>query len=112
MLAAIAFVAAISSAPALAKGFDGVWSVSFVANDESCPAQTIPVRVSDGTVSGSGFGTTATGAVSANGAIRLKISTSEQVVRINGKAHGRVASGSWRMAPAGCEGHWNAEIAE
>jgi hypothetical protein len=34
------------------------------------------------------------------------------VVRINGRAHGRVASGSWRMVPAGCEGHWNAQISE
>jgi hypothetical protein len=106
------FAAAVSSTGAFAKGFDGIWSVSFVANDESCPANTIPVRVSDGTVSFSGFGTTATGAVSSNGAIRLKISTKEQVVRINGRARGRVASGSWRMAPAGCEGHWSAQIAE
>jgi hypothetical protein len=97
---------------ALAKGFDGIWSVSFVANDESCPAQTIPVQVSDGTISFSGFGTEARGAVSPSGAIKLKISLSEQVVRVSGKAHGRVASGNWRMTPAGCEGHWSAQIAE
>jgi hypothetical protein len=112
-LAAVAFTfAVIFSASASAREFDGIWSVSIVGDDANCPAQTIPVRVSDGTVSFSGFGATASGAVSASGAIRLKISLSQQVVRINGKAHGRVASGSWRTAPAGCEGHWKAQIVE
>jgi len=34
------------------------------------------------------------GAVSSNGAIRMKIAISQQTLKINGKAHGRVASGS------------------
>jgi len=110
--AVLVLEAAASPVTASAKDFDGIWSVSIVADDATCPAQTIPVQVADGAISFSGFGATATGAVSADGAIRLKISLSEHVVRINGKAHGRVASGRWRMAPAGCEGHWSAQIIE
>jgi hypothetical protein len=110
--ALIALAAAGFSANASAKDFDGIWSVSIVADDANCPAQTIPVQVSNGNVSFSGFGATATGAVSANGAIRLKISLSEHIVRISGQAHGRVAGGSWRMAPSGCEGQWSAQITD
>jgi hypothetical protein len=110
MFAVALAAAATFSTNALAKDFDGVWSVSIVADDANCPAQTIPVQVSGGNIAFSGFGATATGAVSASGAIRLNIAVSEHIVRISGKAHGHVASGSWRMAPSGCEGRWSAEI--
>jgi hypothetical protein len=110
---AVALTFAVNfSTSAPAGEFDGLWSVSIVADDANCPAQTIPVQVSDGTISFSGFGATASGAVSTRGAIRLKISLSQQVVRINGKARGRVASGSWRTAPEGCGGHWSAQIVQ
>jgi hypothetical protein len=105
-------VFATSSPGAFGKDFDGIWSVNIVAEDESCPTHIVPVQVSDGTISFSGFGATATGEVAPSGAIRLNISLNETVVRINGKARGRVASGSWRSAPAGCEGRWSAQIAE
>ena len=89
-----------------------MWSVNIVAADESCPNHTIPVQVSDGTISFSGFGATATGEVTPSGAIRLNIALEEKVVRINGKARGNVASGSWKTAPAGCKGRWSAQISE
>ncbi len=112
-MAAVALVA-VANSPALAskKGFDGVWSVNIVAKSEGCPTHTIPVQVSDGTISFSSFGATGTGKVSPAGAIRLNISLNETVVRINGKATGRVASGSWQTAPAGCAGRWSAQISE
>jgi len=61
MFAAVALVAFAGSSPGVsAKGFDGVWSVSITADDEKCPTKTIPVEVSDGTISFSAFGATAT----------------------------------------------------
>ena len=110
---AVALAAASgASAAASAKDFDGVWSVNIVAADESCPTHTIPVQVSDGTISFSGFGATATGEVAPSGAVRLNIALEETVVRINGRARGSVASGSWKTAPAGCKGRWSAQISE
>lgn len=104
--------AATPAAQASSGTFDGVWSVSIMADDMSCPTSTIPVLVSDGTISFSGFGTTATGRVTENGAIRLQIAMSEKEVSIHGRAHGREASGSWKMAPEGCGGKWSAQIQE
>ena len=48
----------------------------------------------------------------AGGAVKLSISFNEQVVRVNGTVRGREGSGVWRSAPAGCEGHSSAAIAE
>jgi hypothetical protein len=100
-----------SSGGVAAKDFDGIWSVNIVAESDSCPTQTIPIAVSNGMISFSGFGSEAIGKVDSTGAIRLKISLAEQEVQINGKARGGVASGSWRTAPDGCEGSWTAKIA-
>lgn len=97
---------------AVGKDFDGVWAVNIVADDANCPTHVIPVQVSDGAVSFSGFGATATGRISAGGAVKLSISFNEQVVRVNGRVRGREGSGNWRSAPAGCEGHWSAAITE
>lgn len=109
-IAVALLVAGASSASAAGKDFDGVWSVNVIASDASCPTHTIPVQVSDGSISFSGFGATGSGEVSENGAIRIRIAMNEKVVRISGRAHGREASGSWRTAPAGCAGHWSARI--
>jgi hypothetical protein len=103
---------ASASVEASAKDFDGVWSVNIIAEDDTCPTQTIPVQVSDGTIRFSAFGAEGSGEIAPSGAIRLNISVNETVVRINGKARGRVASGSWRAAPSGCAGQWRAQIAE
>jgi hypothetical protein len=112
MIAVGLALAASSTACASAKDFDGIWSVSIMADDANCVTRTIPIQVSDGTISFSGFGATGSGQVTPSGTIRLKIALKEKVVRINGRAHGREASGSWRTAPAGCEGRWSAQIAD
>ena len=97
---------------AFSKDFDGQWSVNIVAANEECPTQVIPVLVSDGTVSFSAFGATASGVISSEGAVDLRISFNDQTVQVSGKVRGSEGSGSWRSKPAGCEGRWSAEIAQ
>jgi hypothetical protein len=102
----------VSNTGVLGKGFDGVWSVSFVADDANCATHVIPVQVTDGIVSFSGFGATATGAISPGGAVKFSLSFNEQTVRIDGTVRGHSGKGRWSAAPEGCRGEWSAQMPE
>jgi hypothetical protein len=107
---ALALGAAILSQPSMAaKPFDGDWSVRITAQRGSCSGYTVPIEVSGGRVSYSGFfDATATGSVRPNGAIKVRFAHEDQVVDASGSVRGQTGSGRWTSPTKGCAGTWTA----
>lgn len=92
-----------------ARPFDGDWSVRITAQRGRCSGYTVPIEVSGGRVSYSGFfNATATGSVRSNGALSVRFAHEDQVVHASGSVKGRSGSGRWTSPTRGCAGTWTA----
>ena len=114
-IAAALLGAAVLCAPAQARApFDGEWSVVIVTeqNGGSCDqAYRYPVRISDGVIryADDTAGFTASGAVTASGAIKVRLARGDAHADGAGKLSGKFGSGRWTSATAKCGGRWQAE---
>ena len=108
-LAAALCAALLPQTSLAAKPFDGEWSVRITAKSGDCSAYTVPIEVSDGRISYSGFFTaTATGAIRQNGVLKARFSREEDVVDVSGSVAGGSGSGKWASPTKGCVGTWTA----
>ncbi len=106
------FAAALSAGtgPSLAaKPFDGEWSVRITAKTGDCSGYTIPIEVTGGRVSYSGFfNAQASGAIRPNGSLNVKFAHEEDIVNASGAVSGSTGSGQWTSPTKGCGGTWTA----
>lgn len=110
---------AVMASPALAfpglaaTPFDGRWSVSIVTEKGDCDrGYRYEVRVENGRLSYDGEGDfSISGAVAADGAVRVAVSKGGQSASGVGRLSARSGSGTWRgRSSAGeCAGRWDAE---
>jgi hypothetical protein len=104
----------ILSGSALAEPakFDGVWSVSLVANGGLCGNGTSPtLMVQNGSVRAGGSGVSVSGQVGPSGSVSLALQKSGVQGSASGKLSGTSGSGSWSVSSLGCSGHWTARRA-
>ena len=101
-----------SYAGAAQADYAGSWSVLIVTSAGNCDkAFRYLVKVSPkGTISYAGPSDfTATGRVSANGAVNVTISRGDLSARGSGRLKGTRGSGSWSSPSGGCSGRWQAD---
>ncbi len=104
--------AVILSGPAQAgpAKFDGVWSVSLVADGGLCgsgASQTLTVQ--NGSVRAGGSGMSVSGQVGPSGSVSLALQKSGIQGSASGKLSGASGSGSWAVSSLGCSGSWTAQ---
>ncbi len=108
-LAAALSVATLPNAGLAAKPFDGEWSVRIVAQSGECRGYTVPIEVSGGRVSYSGFfDATANGSIKSNGVLKVRFAHEDDVVNASGSVAGTAGSGRWNSPTKGCAGTWTA----
>ena len=95
---------------AAATSFDGSWSVRITAENGDCSARyTIPIEVSGGRIRYSGpFNAKASGAIGANGGLKVSFAHSDDVVSARGSLKGESGYGSWTSPTKNCDGTWAA----
>ena len=99
------------SGTALAKPakFDGVWSVSLVADGGLCGSGTSStLMVQNGSVRG-GSGVSVSGQVGPSGSVSLALQKSGVQGTASGKLSVASGSGSWSVSSLGCSGRWTAQ---
>ncbi len=90
--------------------FDGVWSVSLVADGGLCgsgASQTLTVQ--NGSVRAGGSGVSVSGQVGPSGSVSLALQKSGVQGTASGKLLGASGSGSWTVSSLGCSGRWTAQ---
>jgi len=90
--------------------FDGLWSVSLVADGGLCgssASQTLTVQ--NGSVRAGGSGVSVSGQVGASGSVSLALQKSDVQGSASGKLSGASGSGSWTVSSLGCSGRWTAQ---
>ena len=102
----------ILSGPVLAgpAKFDGVWSVSLVADGGLCgsgASQTLTVQ--NGSVRAGGSGMSVSGQVGPSGSVSLALQKSGVQGSASGKLAGASGAGSWAVSSLGCSGSWTAQ---
>lgn len=108
-LAAMLGAAILPNASLAAKPFDGEWSVRIVAQSGECSGYTVPIEVSGGRVSYSGFfNATASGSIKPDGVLRVRFAHEDEVVNASGSVRGVAGSGRWSSPTKGCAGTWTA----
>ena len=109
--AALFFSAANAGAAQAQAPFDGQWSVEIVANTSACAlAYAVPIQVENGNISyAGGFGAVADGKVGSDGALRVQLTASGDVVQATGALADRNGLGRWSSATLQCEGTWTAQ---
>jgi hypothetical protein len=103
---------AILSGSALAEPakFDGVWSVSLVANGGLCGSGTSStLMVQNGSVRAGGAGVSVSGQVGPSGSVSLALQKSGVQGSASGRLLGTSGSGSWTVSSLGCSGRWTAQ---
>ena len=109
-LALSAGVLASGSALAEPAKFDGVWSVSLVADGGLCGSGTSStLMVQNGSVRAGGAGVSVSGQVGPSGSVSLALQKSGVQGTASGKLSGASGSGSWSVASLGCSGRWTAQ---
>ena len=111
-LAALAFTTGVilsGSAFAEPAKFDGIWSVSLVANGGLCGSGAgSTLTVQNGSVRG-GSGVSVSGQVEPSGSISLALQKSGVRGSASGTLSGASGSGSWTAPSLGCSGRWTAQ---
>jgi hypothetical protein len=103
---------ALLSGAALAESaeFDGVWSVSLVANGGLCGSGTSStLMVQNGSVRAGGAGVSVSGQVGPSGSVSLALQKSGVQGTASGRLSGASGSGSWSVSSLGCSGRWTAQ---
>lgn len=95
---------------AMAASFDGTWSFDVSTEVGDCePLRHYPVIVSESRMGpGESADTATVGSIEANGSLWGRFSTTEDVVRIQGRLSKAVGSGSWSSGNRYCGGTWRA----
>jgi hypothetical protein len=90
--------------------FDGIWSVSLVANGGLCGSvATSTLTVQNGSVrAGGSGGVSVSGQVGPSGSISLALQKSGVQGTAPGKLSGSAGSGSWAVSSLRCSGRWTA----
>jgi hypothetical protein len=90
--------------------FDGVWSVSLVADGGLCGSGTSStLSVQNGSVRAGGAGVSVSGQVGPSGSVSLALQKSGVQGTASGKLSGTSGSGSWSVSSLGCSGRWTAQ---
>jgi hypothetical protein len=90
--------------------FDGVWSVSLVADGGLCGSGTSStLSVQNGSVRAGGAGVSVSGQVGPSGSVSLALQKSGVQGTASGKLSGTSGSGSWSVSTLGCSGRWTAQ---
>ena len=109
-LALSAGVLASGSALAEPAKFDGVWSVSLVADGGLCGSGTSStLMVQNGSVRAGGAGVSVSGQVGPSGSVSLALQKSGVQGSASGRLLGTSGSGSWSVSSLGCSGRWTAQ---
>ena len=112
-LAALAFTTGVilsGSALADPAKFDGVWSVSLVADGGLCGSgSSSTLTVQNGSVRAGGVGVSVSGQVGPSGSVSLALQKSGVQGSASGKLSGASGSGSWAVSSLGCSGRWTAQ---
>jgi hypothetical protein len=107
MLAAISLV---QTGPALAAGYDGLWTVLIITQAGSCDAAySYPFQVTGGKISSAGS-FDISGRVSGGGGVAVRIAAGSAVANGTGRLGGSSGSGRWtaKMSDGTCSGRWQA----
>ncbi|MFO1183245.1 MAG: hypothetical protein U1E56_00495 [Bauldia sp.] len=103
--AALAFggVSAIAATP-----YDGVWEVSIIVDAGTCDqGYLVPIEVNDGKVKYAGkVNSTASGAVTARGAVNIRFAHESDIVVGTGTLAGKDGGGNWTSDTLKCSGRW------
>jgi hypothetical protein len=103
-------VLASGSAFAEPAKFDGVWSVSLVADGGLCGSGTSStLMVQNGSVRAGGAGVSVSGQVGPSGSVSLALQKSGVQGTASGRLSGASGSGSWSVSSLGCSGRWTAQ---
>src|SRR4051794_13613100 len=90
--------------------FDGIWSVSLVANGGLCGSgASSTLTVQNGSVRAGGSGVSVSGQVASSGSVSLALQKSGVQGSASGKLSGGSGSGSWAVSSLGCSGRWTAQ---
>jgi hypothetical protein len=104
--------APVQPAPAMARAYDGTWSVQIITQAGNCDrAYRYAVRISNGyVVNEYGGSVSLQGRVASNGAIQVNVSAGGQEAVGVGRLSRTTGSGTWRgQGSAGyCSGVWQA----
>jgi hypothetical protein len=109
--AALGVSAAVAASASSAQtSFDGLWSVEIVAKASACSlAYAVPINVANGNITYAGlFDAVADGTVGDDGAVRVRLAHSGDVVRATGALSERSGFGQWSSATLECQGTWSA----
>jgi hypothetical protein len=102
LLALAATPAAASSAP-----FDGSWSVKIVTEKGTCDSgATVPIRVSNGSIASDLSIVKASGQVTGNGTLNVKVGHGLEHANGVGRLTDTTGSGTWKAGL--CSGTWTA----
>jgi hypothetical protein len=109
--AILAASTAPASATALAKNFDGQWSVLIVTQKGTCDrAYRYPVKIDNGLVGYAGDASfTVSGKVGPNGAVTVTVARGSQSAKGQGRLSATDGSGMWTAGSGECSGTWTAE---
>ncbi len=105
-------VAALANPPAAyAMPTDGNWSVLIITEKGTCDrAYRYTVNVSHGRLVYEGSApVNFTGAVAANGRVKVRIKAGSQGASGSGRLSGSAGAGTWRSSAGECAGRWEAE---
>src|SRR3712207_2555281 len=90
--------------------FDGVWSISLVADGGLCGSGTSStLMVQNGSVRAGGAGVSVSGQVGPSGSVSLALHKSGVQGTASGRLSGASGSGSWSVSSLGCSGRWTAQ---
>ena len=100
---------ALSSAPAIAGGYDGQWAVQLVTEKGACDRSlSWDVGVAASRISDAGALMQTTGWVDPQGRVHLMVTSGGDKVAASGKLIGAAGAGAWASPTCGCSGHWRA----
>src|SRR3954469_1515995 len=89
--------------------FDGVWSVSLMADGGLCGSGTSStLTIQNGGVRAGGS-VSVSGRVGPSGSVSLALQKSGVQGTASGKLSGSSGSGSWSVSSLGCSGRWTAQ---
>ena len=110
LLGALAAVVLPSAADARARGYDGVWNVTFATTRGNCSSgYSVPFTVIGSRVSSAGGGRVS-GTVHRGGAVAVHVSVGASHASGGGRLAGVNGGGSWNGIISGdrCSGTWQA----
>jgi hypothetical protein len=103
-------VAAKTSWPAMAGGYDGAWSVVIVTQAGTCDqSYSFPVRIVGGRVQSNGMADVS-GMVGPGGSVAVRVSAGGSYATGSGRLNIRSGAGRWsgRGSTGVCSGRWEA----